>query len=227
MACCFGLLVSTFSLNLTSVSAEQINPSSSEQTLADTYFEEYLEETVFNEENDYYKILLAIEALPAGIEKQGAEKIAQWLSKKSGIEVIAEGDYLSFPTLQNPSNEEISTYSSLTDWATCLGAAGMAALSNALPIAKVTKIKSTFKALGGVTTAVKQIYTNFKYYRGKNYSVKTSLDNAITDIVNKEKLGTDARQALLEFFGVSAVYGACGDLFSYKFNEEALKAYSV
>lgn len=41
----------------------------------------------------------------------------------------------------------------------------------------------------------------------------------MTSIVNKNKLGTDAKAALLELFGVSAVIGACGNLFTYEFDE--------
>ena len=230
LACCSGLLAGTLSFNLTSVSAETINSNNVEQEMEDKYLEGYLEESVFNLESDSYKILLGIEALPPGIEKQGAKKIAQWLSNKTGVEVIAEGEYLTFPTIENEEipyeNEGISTFS-VFDWANCIGVAGMAALTNALPITKIVKIKSTFKALGGVTTAISQIHTNFKYHRSKGRSVKNSLDRAIDDIVDKNKLGADAKQALLEFFGVSAVIGACGNLFTYEFNEDALKTYSA
>lgn len=234
LTCCSGLIAGTLSFNLTSVSAETINSNDVndvEQEMEDTYLEGFLlEESVFNTENDAYKILLGIEALPPGIEKQGAKKIAQWLSNKTGVEVIAEGEYLTFPTIENEEilyeNAGISTFS-VIGWANCIGVAGMAAFSNALPIAKVLKIKSTFKALGGVTQAVSDIHTNFKYHRSKGRSVKNSLDRAISDIVNKKKLGTDAKQALLEFFGVSAVIGACGSLFTYEFNEDALKTYSA
>lgn len=89
----------------------------------------------------------------------------------------------------------------------------MEIFANALPIAKLAKIKDIFKALGGATRAVEMIYTN---YRSKNKTMKTSLDNAITDIGNKNSLGKEAKQLLLEFFGINSVIGGCSNVFSYE-----------
>ncbi|WP_249651027.1 hypothetical protein, partial [Lysinibacillus sp. D4A3_S15] len=68
-------------------------------------------------------------------------------------------------------------------------------------------IKDIVNQKGGATRAVEMIYTNYKYYRSKNKTMKTSLDNAITDIVNKNSLGKEAKQLLLEFFGINSVIG--------------------
>ncbi|WP_217581938.1 hypothetical protein [Lysinibacillus sp. GbtcB16] len=39
--------------------------------------------------------------MPAELVEQEAGMIAEWISNESGIEVIAQGDNLLFPTLMN------------------------------------------------------------------------------------------------------------------------------
>lgn len=223
--CCSILLAGSITLGLDSAQATTIENGYNEQE------DQYLEGLDFPIDGDYYKILIAIEQLPSELEEQGAEKIAHWISEASGVEVLAEGDYLVFPTLQNEESEllndsdmpSVVTFASWTDYASCIGAIGLAAAANALPITKITKLKKIFSSLGGVTNSIKMIYTNYKYYRSKKFTIKNSLDKAITDIVNKNKLGSEAKQILLDFFGISSVIGSCGDLFSYELKEDKIE----
>lgn len=103
---------------------------------------------------------------------------------------------------------------SIPQVAACVGAVGVAILSTAIPITKITKLKTIFNTLGGVTRSIDMIHTNYKHYRKtKKLSVKASLDNAIEDIVNKNKLGTEAKALLLDFFNLNLVAGSCAPLF--------------
>ncbi|MCT6929262.1 MAG: hypothetical protein M3Z89_14570 [Lysinibacillus fusiformis] len=214
-ACCSVLLAGSVTLGLESANAT---------ALENSYKDQYLNELGISENSDSYKLLIAIDKMPAELVEQEAGMIAEWISNESGIEVIAQGDNLLFPTLMNEvpqiANETeiplVTTFASWTDIANCAGAIGLAIFANALPIAKLAKIKDIFKALGGATRAVEMIYTNYKYYRSKNKTMKTSLDNAITDIVNKNSLGKEAKQLLLEFFGINSVIGGCSNVFSYE-----------
>ena len=79
MVCCLGLLVSIFSFVLTNVHAVQMYPNSNESVTMDPYLEEYLNDFVFNEDTDFYKILAAIELLPSDMEEQSADEMAEWL----------------------------------------------------------------------------------------------------------------------------------------------------
>ncbi|WP_432702771.1 hypothetical protein [Lysinibacillus sphaericus] len=229
MVCCLGLLVSMFSFDLTNVHAVQMDSNSDKSGTMDPYLEEYLNDFVFNEDTDFYKILAAIELLPSDIEELSADEMAEWLFLESNVEVYAEGDSLVFPTFKNKeipiklsSRKSRTTFASWTDYAGCIGAVGLAALQNALPITKVLKIRSTLQALGGATRAIRAIHTNYKYYRSQKYSVQTSLNKAITDIVDRRKLGADTRQLLTELFSVGIVINSCKKLFSYEFDEKRL-----
>ncbi|MGE7624367.1 hypothetical protein ACQKMD_15325 [Viridibacillus sp. NPDC096237] len=215
IGCCSMLLLGTFALSETSASAEIINENYSAYQ-----YDQTLNELGLNKESDSYKLLLAVDKLPSDIEEQGAEKIAKWLSNETGINIIAENDNLVFPDYQekaagieNDSLVSIRSYSAY-QIAACVGAVGVAVLSTAIPITKITKLKSIFKALGGVTDSISMIHMNYKYYRiEKKLSVNKSLDKAINDIVNKNKLGADAKNLLLDFFNLSLVAGSCGPLF--------------
>lgn len=212
IACC-----STFLLG-TSVLA--VNPSTA--NAQDTSYSNLTNETtLFSNEmsihNEVYNFFLALEKLPYDIEIQGAKKSAEWLSGESGVEILVdEYDNFIFPSIQkemsllidNTSSSETSLVlarASVGEVATCIGTAGLAAL----PFSKVTKLKTIFNALGGITRTVDMTYTNYKYHRALLNSVKNSLSKAIKDVVDKEKLASEANDLLKEIFGVTATVGAC------------------
>ena len=110
--------------------------------------------------------------------------------------------------IDNTSSSETSLVlarASVGEVATCIGTAGLAAL----PFSKVTKLKTIFNALGGITRTVDMTYTNYKYHRALLNSVKNSLSKAIKDVVDKEKLASEVNDLLKEIFGVTATVGAC------------------
>ncbi|XRD25010.1 hypothetical protein AABM34_23810 [Lysinibacillus fusiformis] len=91
-ACCSVLLAGSVTLGLESANAT---------ALENSYEDQYLNELGISENSDSYKLLIAIDKMPAELVEQEAGMIAEWISNESGIEVIAQGDNLLFPTLMN------------------------------------------------------------------------------------------------------------------------------
>ncbi|GAA3351865.1 hypothetical protein [Deinococcus persicinus] len=212
IACCSTFLLGTSVLAVNPSTANAQDTSNSNLTNETTLFSNEM-----SIHNEVYNFFLALEKLPYDIEIQGAKKSAEWLSAESGVEILVdEYDNFIFPSIQkemsllidNTSSSETSLVlarASVGEVATCIGTAGLAAL----PFSKVTKLKTIFNALGGITRTVDMTYTNYKYHRALLNSVKNSLSKAIKDVVDKEKLASEANDLLKEIFGVTATVGAC------------------
>lgn len=212
IACCSTFLLGTSVLAVNPSTANTQDTSNSNLTNETTLFSNEM-----SIHNEVYNFFLALEKLPYDIEIQGAKKSAEWLSAESGVEILVdEYDNFIFPSIQkemsllidNTSSSETSLVlarASVGEVATCIGTAGLAAL----PFSKVTKLKTIFNALGGITRTVDMTYTNYKYHRALLNSVKNSLSKAIKDVVDKEKLASEANDLLKEIFGVTATVGAC------------------
>lgn len=219
IACCSTFLLGSSVLAVNPSTANAQETSNSNSTNEITLFSN--EMSIHNEvsiNNEVYNFFLALEKLPYDIEIQGAKKSAEWLSAESGVEILVdENDNFIFPSIQeeemavlidNTSSSEtqpVLARASVGEVATCIGTAGLAAL----PFTKVTKLKTIFNALGGITRTVDMTYTNYKYHRALLNSVKNSLSKAIKDVVDKEKLASEANDLLKEIFGVTATVGAC------------------
>lgn len=235
--CCSTLLISSFAMS--KGSAETTISASEEDLLQSGYIgsefdnlspqdELYLEELGINEGSNFYNLLIAIEELPEGIEEEGAEGIAAWLSNRTGLAITAEGEYLNFDFLyeddsstQPSENEsEEPTFSTL-DFSIPGALACIGALGTLVPATKILKINKVLKAAGGAVTVMEQVYTNYKYYRNtKKYSMTRALNQAIEDFSVKEKLSSGSKSLLKDFFNVSAIAGSCGALFSYESTDE-------
>ncbi|MDT3766529.1 hypothetical protein QS713_00365 [Gleimia hominis] len=93
------------------------------------------------------------------------------------------------------------------NWIACGSAIGLAIVTNFTP-AKIVKIKSAIKTLGGAVTFAKKVYSLYKKARAGGLTAKTALNAAITG--GAQAAGPDVKEALLDLFGVGAVIGACG-----------------
>ncbi|PIC64766.1 hypothetical protein CSV79_05240 [Sporosarcina sp. P13] len=61
---------------------------------------------------DLVKFLEGLEQSPKGIEKHVAEKVAKWLTKKTDLKVIADGDNLIVPSLATSGTVDVETMDS-------------------------------------------------------------------------------------------------------------------
>lgn len=89
----------------------------------------------------------------------------------------------------------------------CVGAVGVAIVSNGLLFTKLLKVKKGLKALGGTTEAVKKIKKKYDHYRWNGFDRKKSLNKAVDDV--SDTLGKDVKDALLDFFNISNVIANC------------------
>ncbi|MED3660957.1 hypothetical protein NST62_08105 [Ureibacillus sp. FSL K6-8385] len=217
---CTILLISTLGFGLPQdASAAEIDYIALEENL----HEEILKEGILDEEisnllstdNDLYKFLEGLEQLPPGIEKQGPNKIAKWITNKTGVEVIVEGENLIVPSLEDfgeniPSsisseinNDKIGTMGVVD----CIIAVGLAIGSVGFPASKLLKLKSALNLLGGINKTVQKIYDRYKLLKSWNYRTSAAWKYSI-EYVSKS-LPSDLRNAFLDFFGIANIIRAC------------------
>lgn len=173
--------------------------------------EDSLEE-LLSEDGDFIKFMEGIEELPSGIEKQGAEKVANWLTKKTGVEVIAEGENLLVPSLseldveipEQAFNSDLITTFGVTD---CIIAVGLMIGTVGFPLSKITKLKKAIDFLGGVNKTVNRIYKSYKKYKSWNYRTKDAWKAAVNE--SAKGLPQDTLNAFLDFFNISNVVNNC------------------
>lgn len=149
-------------------------------------------------------ILGAIEELPKGIIKQGPEKTAEWLQKKTGLYVTvdAEENLLFSETPPVPEG----TFQTLSV-AGCVAAVGIAIVSNGLPFSKILKVKDAIKALGGVTKTVSTVKKYYDKYRFNGFSRSDSIRKALNSAA--DGLSSSTKSALLDFFNLTNVVANC------------------
>jgi hypothetical protein len=171
--------------------------------------DEYLE--LIGEDSDLVKFTEGLDQLPKGIEKQGAEKVAKWLTNKTGLEVIADGENLIVPTLAPSTTLDVEPMESdmivTMGVGECIVAVGLMLATTGFPLAKLLKLKKTIELLGGVTKTVNRIYTYYQKYRSWNYTKSAAWKRAVSDAGGS--LSSDAKLVFLEFFNLGNVYNNC------------------
>ncbi|UXR30471.1 hypothetical protein [Staphylococcus simulans] len=124
--------------------------------------------------------------------------------------VINEGK----PAIENYLNEQgigVQTYgASVSNYAACTGAIGYALVTNFTP-AKIAKVKSALKAAGGTLTFVKKMSGAYKQLRKLGHSKQSAVKNAAAQAA--KAAGPDVKEALLDFFGIATIVGACAPIF--------------
>ncbi|RIJ63332.1 hypothetical protein CW357_07135 [Rummeliibacillus sp. TYF005] len=203
---CSVLIVSTLSLAFGDTSLAKENAPSENAIMKDGL------EKLMSTDGDFVKFMEGIEELPPGIEKQGAEKVASWLTKKTKIEVTTDGENLLVPSLSNLSiqNSEQSIDSNLITTfgaADCIIAVGLLIGTVGFPLSKITKLKKAIDLLGGVKKTVDRIYKSYKKYKGWNYRTKDAWKAAVNE--SAKGLPKDTLDAFLDFFNIANVINAC------------------
>ncbi|MEK4581898.1 hypothetical protein [Bacillus sp. FSL R12-0074] len=149
-------------------------------------------------------ILQAIENIPNSVVEQGPQKTAEWLQNKTGYYVsIDNKENLIFNEIDPAKSKNIQSFSA----SACIGAVGVALVSNGIPFTKILKVKSALKALGGTANAVSKIKKYYDSYRYNGFSRNDSIKKAL----NKASSGLagDTKAALLDFFNLSNVIANC------------------
>ncbi|MEH6890918.1 hypothetical protein V7024_14555 [Bacillus sp. JJ864] len=154
--------------------------------------------------NQSETILKAIENIPNSVVEQGPQKTAKWLQDKTGY-------YVSVDDKENLVFTEVSPTKSTNKYSfntsACIGAVGIALVSNGIPFTKILKVKSALKALGGTANAVSKVKKAYDSYRYNGFSRNDSLKKALNSVSGG--LASDVKGALLDFFNLTNVVANC------------------
>lgn len=144
------------------------------------------------------------------------------MTKKTGVEVTTDGENLFTPPLAdfnigsdqpmgdvNVGSDKTankSTVSAFGTWS-CITAVGLMIGTVGFPLSKILKLKKAISLLGGVTKTVERIYNKYKLYRSWNYTRTYACKRAVRK--TSSTLGSDVRNAFLDFFNISNVITQC------------------
>ncbi|WIK64529.1 hypothetical protein [Gleimia hominis] len=92
------------------------------------------------------------------------------------------------------------------NWIACGAAIGLAVVTNFSP-AKLIKIKSAIKTVGGAVTFAKKVSSIYKKTRLRGLIKKSALNAAVTDAA--KAAGPEVQQFSIELFNSRNVYRAC------------------
>ncbi|PCK17710.1 hypothetical protein CEY02_19475 [Bacillus pumilus] len=154
------------------------------------------------------EVLSAIENLPDKVISQGSDAIVEWLNDHSDVTFSSDGENLFVDSLPTPSTEKgnVITAASI---AGCVGQIGIAIVTNALPVFKITKVKKALQAAGGTYKFVSKLIRDYNSFRKLGYTRSKSYDMAFD--YAKRYYGKETVATLLAIFNISAVKGACFD----------------
>lgn len=175
-------------------------------------------------------VLSSIEDIPDDVISQGPEATVNWLSEKTGYRVYIDdnetiqfaedlsdnvisqvpgGDWLPGKPRYRVGDlpfEEMEIQPYFNTWG-CIGAVGIAIVSNGIPFSKILKVKKALNALGGTAKTVGKIKKYYDEYRWNGFSRSKSLQKAVDKA--SDTLGKDLKDALLDFFNISNVIANC------------------
>lgn len=163
-----------------------------------------INEEAMNLEEGINSYLGLIEKMPESIANQGIDSGIQWLNKNkseeySGYKFIAKNGNIQLVQV----SKNISTYGA----GACATAVGVAIAQNAIPWAKILKVKKAAKAVGGIQKLAGKISTAYKHQRNLGKS-KTAALKSGTKVAMKA-FPEATRSAVIEFFSLGAVGTTC------------------
>lgn len=162
-------------------------------------------------DGEFVKFMYGLEQLPKGIESQGAEKVAKWLTNKTGLEVIADGENIIVPSIATSDTIEAEPVNSdmigTMGVGECIVAVGLMIATTGFPLSKLLKLKKTIELLGGVKKTVERIYNLYTKYRSWNYTKSAAWKRAVSE--SGRTLTGDVKLVFLEFFNIGNVYNNC------------------
>ncbi|NPC90831.1 hypothetical protein HOO54_01290 [Bacillus sp. WMMC1349] len=159
-------------------------------------------------ENVFGPFAKLIDEMPTDVAERGIEAGVKWLNENKGSDFkdfnfIATEEGLK--TIEINNNHTFKTQSFLS-WP-CLSSIGKALISNAIPWAKLLKVKKAAKLMGGINTMVKTVVRAYKHQRNLGRSRMGALKKAIR--ISTKAFPGETQKALLEFFNIGDVFYRC------------------
>ncbi|CAM4190526.1 MULTISPECIES: hypothetical protein [Staphylococcus] len=148
--------------------------------------------------HSYFNLL---EKMPESIAEKGIDEGVKWLNKNKGDEYIGYvfiNENNNLKLIKDP--DRIQPRANLT---ACISAIGVVIASNAIPWAKIIKVKKAMKAKGGIQTMAKAISTAYKHQRKLGYSRKNAIKRA-ADVATRT-FPKATRNAVIEFFSLGGL----------------------
>ncbi|MEG7970004.1 MULTISPECIES: hypothetical protein [Bacillus cereus group] len=150
-------------------------------------------------------LLELVEKMPDAVANSGIDSGVEWLNENKGSEFagytfIADGYNLT--TVADNLNGSLRGVS----W-DCISSAGKAIAVNALPWAKILKVKQAAKLMGGINSMTKTIVTAYKHQRNLGYGRGNAIKRAVS--VSTRALPGETQKAVLEFFELGDVIKNC------------------
>lgn len=145
-----------------------------------------------------------IEKMPDDVADQGIDSGVKWLNENKdvdydGYKFIAQNGNVKLVPDKNGVQKEGT--------GACTLAVGSAIAQNAIPWAKILKVKKAAKAMGGIQKMSGKIAKAYKHQRNLGKS-KTAALKAGTNVAMRA-FPEATRQAVIEFFSLGAVGTAC------------------
>lgn len=148
------------------------------------------------------KALYAIEDIPESVINQGSEAILDWFRNNIDDKTIVK-DLNTAVARTEQSDTQFTTLGVIS----CTAAVGTAIAGLVFYPAKLLKVKKGLSALGGAKTFVTKTYQYYNYYKKKYRSKRTAWDKAVAKAA--KKASPQVKDAILDFFGITAIVGAC------------------
>ncbi|WP_228066317.1 hypothetical protein [Rothia nasimurium] len=150
--------------------------------------------------DETFLALEAIERIPYSVINKGEQAVGEWIKNYVNIRYTpaSQGSFISGRGDYSPAG---------INWPACIGAAGLALVNNAIPITKITKLKAFFKGIGGVKVFIDAYSRSYQQLRRYGYRGADLAKRAA--VAAAHHAGPDVKDALLSFFGIAAVLGAC------------------
>ncbi|SDY12762.1 hypothetical protein [Thermoactinomyces sp. DSM 45892] len=147
-------------------------------------------------------VMTLFEQIPDGIID--AEEGVKWLNENKGQEFngykfVVNDELVSLVEIKDKLTQE-------SFWS-CSTAIVSAIAMNALPWAKILKIKKAIQIMGGTKTVVNAITTAFKHQRNLGYSRANAIKRALN--VTKKALPAEYVKYWMEFFSLGGVVKGC------------------
>ncbi|WP_456279980.1 hypothetical protein M1D98_02760 [Bacillus sp. K7] len=194
---CFSLIFTTITIPIASAKESSDDVSSEQVNVEAQIMKRTLE-----------PLLELIDQMPEDVAEQGINSGIEWLNVHKGnefvgYEFVADGENL---TAVKTVQESIGPFIVLSTWS-CISSAAKAIAVNAIPWAKILKVKKAAKLMGGLNSMTKTIITAYKHQRNLGLSRTNAIKKAVK--VSTKALPDETQKAVLEFFSLGDVVDNC------------------
>ncbi|MCY8317075.1 hypothetical protein MOC71_10060 [Bacillus vallismortis] len=194
---CFSLIFTTITIPIANAKESSDDVSSEQVNVEAQIMKRTLE-----------PLLELIDQMPEDVAEQGINSGIEWLNVHKGnefvgYEFVADGENL---TAVKTVQESIGPSIVLSKWS-CISSAAKAIAVNAIPWAKILKVKKAAKLMGGLNSMTKTIITAYKHQRNLGLSRTNAIKKAVK--VSTKILPDETQKVVLEFFSLGDVVDNC------------------